>query len=138
MPTYDYTCDKCKSTKEIIHSIHKNPVFKCEKCKSKLRREVGIGAFVATNMQGTLEDHKEGEYKKKTSDLERAIKKRKSLFGSSDVGSPVDKPNPKHIIRRGKHIAGQEQEVDKQEFIKAAAKDPHTVNLCKAIVDKKK
>lgn len=137
MPTYDYSCDKCKTTQEIVHSINDNPTFKCKKCKKKLRREIGVGAFVTTNMNGTLEDMRERNHTSKVKDLDRAVKKRKRILGSTEVGNPVDKPDPKHIIRRGKHIAGQEQEIDKQELTKALAKDNFAVDIARRVVEKK-
>jgi putative FmdB family regulatory protein len=130
MPTYDYFCQKCDTTIEIIHSIKDTDIKFCETCQSELRKLISPGCYVANaySAHGTLADHKEMNHTKKVKDLERAIKKRRNLFGSADVGDPSDKPDPRHIVRRGKTIGGQHIEVDKKAFIKAAAKDDYTVN----------
>lgn len=128
MPTYDYFCQKCNETIELVLSIKNSDIQICETCKSEMQRLISSGSYFASSMNGTLADHKEVNHTKRVKDLDRAIKKRKKLFGSTDVGDPVDKPDPKHIVRRGKTIGGQHIEVDKKAFIKAAAKDDYTVN----------
>ncbi len=45
MITYDYCCDKCKITREEIHSIEKDPIIKCE-CGEVMRRLIGTGAMI--------------------------------------------------------------------------------------------
>lgn len=135
--TYDYTCDKCKSTIEIRHSIHNDSPIKCKKCKSKMRREIGMGICVISK-SGGLEKAKAKEHTKKVKDKERAVHMRKKAFGSAAVGDPVDKPDPMHLVKRGKTIGGQQKEVDKADFVKAAAKDPLMVHKAQESLKKRK
>jgi len=137
MPIYDYFCEKCNTTIEITHSIKENPKFKCKTCKTKLHILVTGGHYTITSgIKGSIENHKESEHNKKVSDKERAIRKRKKLFGSEAVGNPVDKPDPRHVLKKGKTIAGESKEIDKQEFIKAAAKDPYMVQKAQNSLNK--
>lgn len=137
MPTYDYSCKKCNKTVEIFHSITNDGQQLCPQCKKPMQRGIGGGLCVLSKgLLPTVDDHKETEHKKKTGDLERAIRTRKKLFGSDSVGNPVDKPDPRHIIRKGKTIGGSEKTVDRQDFIKAAAKDPMMVDVCQKAIQK--
>lgn len=43
MPTYGYYCADCEYTEEQMHSIKKDPVFKCPKCEKKMKRQIGPG-----------------------------------------------------------------------------------------------
>lgn len=124
MPLYDYRCQECDLIEEQYHSIKKDPVFKCPTCKTTMVRQVGLGVYVVTGgLNPSLADHKESEHTKKVTDKERAIKMRKKAFGHDSVGNPVGAADPRHVIRRGRTLGGQQKEVDKKEFIKAAAKD---------------
>lgn len=123
MPMYNYRCSKCKIVEEKYHSIHKNPRIKCSNCQSKMERQICAGAYIATGMKPTLADKRETEYTKKVKDPERAVKSRKHEFGSEAVGNPSMATDPRHVIRRGRTLGGQQKEIDKGEFIKAAAKD---------------
>lgn len=95
-----------------------------------MKRGVSADFYVAQQYKakGTIEDHKENEHKKKVKDPERAIKLRKKAFGHDEVGNPSMQSDPKHIVKRGRVLDGQTQEIDKKEFIKAAAKDPVMVH----------
>lgn len=125
MPFYDYKCPKCEQIEEIQHSIHKNPKYKCSNCDTKMERQISLGSYVITGgIKGSLEEHKESEHTKKVKDPERAVKARKKAFGTDAVGDPGMTSDPRHIVRRGRTLGGQQKEVDKKEFIKAAAKDP--------------
>lgn len=140
MPTYDYECPKCGHGEEIIHGIKENKRPRCPQCKNKvMKKQIGTG-YVASSYhaQPTMADRKHNEHTKKVKDFDRAVKRRKKAFGTDAVGNPVDKPDERHIIKRGRHIAGQETEVDKQEFIKAAAKDDAMVKVAQEAVRKSK
>ncbi len=103
-----------------------------------MTKQIGVGLAVLVK-NGGVADHKESEHKKKVHDRERSVKMRKKAFGSDSVGDSVDRPDPRHIVRRGKTLGGQQKEVDKSEFIKAAAKDPLIVEQCeKALKNQKK
>lgn len=125
MPTYDYKCPECDQMEEIQHSIHKNPSYHCSNCKTKMKRQISLGSYVITGgIKGSLEDHKEAEYTKKVKDPERAVKSRKKAFGTDAVGDPGMTTDPRHVVRRGRTLGGQQMNIDRKEFIKAAAKDP--------------
>ena len=44
MPTYEYECGKCGYTFEKFQNMTDKPLSKCPKCKSKVKRLIGIGA----------------------------------------------------------------------------------------------
>lgn len=52
MPTYDYTCPKCKLTLQIFHKMSESPITKCRKCK-KVNMEKGVGGGSALHFKGT-------------------------------------------------------------------------------------
>lgn len=94
-----------------------------------MKRQISLGSYIITKgIKGSLEDYKELEHTKKVKDPERAVKSRKKAFGTDAVGDPGMTTDPRHIIRRGRTLDGQQKEVDKKEFIIAAAKDNHMVN----------
>ncbi len=136
MPIYDYRCPKCELVEEQCHSIHEDPKFKCSECQTHMERQIGTGAYIATGLKPSLADVRETEHGKKVKDPERAIRARKKVFGSDDVGHPVSEADPRHIIRRGRTLGGQQKEVDKGEFIKAAAKDPLLVKKAQEALKK--
>ena len=135
---YDYRCPKCEIIEEQCHSIHKDPKFKCPECQTQMKRLIGGGAYIATGLKPSLSDTREKEHTKKVKDPERAVKARKKAFGSDDVGHPVSEPDPRHIIKRGRTIGGQQKEVDRQEFIKAAGKDDGMVRAAQESLKKSK
>ncbi len=125
MISYDYKCPKCDQVEEIQHSIHKNPKYKCSNCKTRMERQISSGSYViASGIKGSLEDYKESEHTKKVKDPERAVKSRTREFGHDAVGDPSMQSDPRHVVRRGRTLGGQQKEVDRNEFIRAAAKDP--------------
>lgn len=131
MPTYDYQCSVCEQIEEIRHSIHENPKIICTTCMSKMTRLIGNSSYVITSgIKGSLEDHREKEHTKKVKDPERAIKSRKKQFGHDAVGDPSMQSDPRHVIKRGRTLGGQQKDIDKAEFIKAAAKDDYTIEQC--------
>ena len=138
MPTYEYKCQECEQIEEIRHSIHKNPRYKCSNCGAKMERQIVLGSYVITQgIKGSVEDHKESEYAKKTKDPERAIKSRKKAFGQDAVGDPSMQSDPRHIVKRGRTLGGQQKEINRDEFIRAASKDDHTVSECLKALNKK-
>lgn len=45
MPTYDYKCDNCNHTFEVMQSIKDEPLIKCPNCgKNKLKKMISSGA----------------------------------------------------------------------------------------------
>lgn len=139
MPTYDYCCEKCNITTEIVHSIKDNSDQLCTKCNSVMIRQIGLGTYIVTGgITKSRSEQKEEDHSKKVKDFDRALKSRKKAFGSDSVGNPSDKPDPMHIVKRGRTIGGQQKEVDKKEFIKAAAKDNFMVAKAQEALNKKK
>jgi len=131
LTTYDYKCPECEQVEEIRHSIHKNPKYKCSNCETQMERQISMGSYLITKgIKGTIEDHKESEHTKKVKDPERAVKSRKKEFGTDAVGDPGMRSDPRHVVRRGRTLGGQQKDVDKKEFIKAAAKDDYILEQC--------
>ena len=63
MPTYEYECDACGHSFEILQSITDAKLRKCPKCKKlKLARLIGTGAGIIFKGSGFYET----DYKKKS------------------------------------------------------------------------
>ena len=107
----------------------------CPKCKYVMKKQIGCGYFATKGFKPTIADYKQSERTKKVKDKDRAIKSRKRAFGSDSVGNPVDAPNTRHIIK-GRALDGQTQEVDKQDLVKALAKDNYAVEVAKKAISK--
>ncbi|MBU1998658.1 MAG: FmdB family zinc ribbon protein [Candidatus Omnitrophota bacterium] len=61
MPHYDYECTKCKHAFEAFQNIKDKPLFRCPKCKSKLRRLISGGVGIIFKGSGFYAT----DYKKK-------------------------------------------------------------------------
>lgn len=112
--------------------------FFCKKCKTKLVKQLSSTFIIGASMKPTMADRKETEHRKKVKDFDRAVRMRKKAFGRDAVGDPVEKPDPRHVIRKGRTLGGQQVEVDKKEFIKAAARDPAMVKIAQESLKKNK
>ena len=97
-------------------------------------KQLSGGYLASKGFKPTAEDAKESEHAKKVKDKERAVKMRKKAFGHDAVGDPVGNPDPRHVVKKGRTLGGQQMDIDKKEFIKAAAKDPYIVDKCKKII----
>lgn len=138
MPIYNYKCPKCEQIEEIQHSIHKNPKYKCSNCETQLERQISLGSYLITSgIKGSLKDHRESEHTKKIKDPERAVKSRKRAFGTDAVGDPSMTTDPRHVVKRGRTLGGQQKEIDRTEFIRAAARDDYTVQKAQEALKKK-
>ena len=136
MPHYDYCCEECGYDTEIFHMMSDSSSRLCPECESVMIKQMGTGYLASSGFKPTSEDRKESEYTKKVRDKERSVKSRRKAFGHDAVGDPVDTPDSMHIIKKGKTLGGQQMEVDKKEFIKAAAKDPLMVHKAQEILKK--
>lgn len=136
MPLYEYYCQACEVSHEVRHSIHQTDPAVCPDCSQPMTREITVPLMIISK-EGGLANHKEAEHKKKVKDPDRAVKMRKKAFGHDAVGDPSMKNDPRHVIRRGKTLGGQEKEVDKREFVKAAAKDNAIVKQAYDAIHKK-
>ena len=131
MPSYDYKCHKCEIVIEIFHAMSDESKHLCEECGEKMEKQISGGGYVIFNgLNGSIADHKQSEHTKKVKDPERAVKMRKKTFGSDAVGDTGMTSDPRHVVRRGRTLGGAQKEVDRAEFIKAAAKDPAIVDQC--------
>ena len=86
--------------------------------------------MITGGLKGSLKDHRESEYTKKVKDPERAVKSRQKAFGRDAVGDPGMTTDPRHIVKRGRTLGGQQKEIDRGEFIRAAAKDDYMLEQC--------
>jgi putative FmdB family regulatory protein len=137
MPTYDYKCPACEQVEEVRHMMSEKPKVTCSACLTKMKRMISYGSYLITGgIKGSLAEHKESEHTKKVKDPERAVKSRKRAFGRDAVGDPSMQTDPRHVVKRGRTIGGQQTEVDKAEFIKAAAKDDVLVDQAIKAVEK--
>ena len=116
MPAYDYLCTKCNEIIEIRHSMSSTETYNCDICNTILEKQISSTFYFAGSIAGTLQDKKESEHTKKVKDPERAIRMRKRAFGHDAVGDPSMQTDPKHIVKRGRTLGGQQTEVDKKEL----------------------
>jgi putative FmdB family regulatory protein len=61
MPTYEYLCDKCKKSFDLLQSIKADPIKKCPECGGKVHRLIGGGSGIIFKGSGFYET----DYKKK-------------------------------------------------------------------------
>lgn len=124
MPTYDYLCESCNASTEIFHAMFDDSPRMCPECNHEMTKLISAGYALIhpANPQSQLQkDIKERE--------ERAKDLRNKPVSRSHAGTGSGK---------GKALGGQHMEIDKQEFIKAAAKDPLIVEQCKKALKKSK
>jgi putative FmdB family regulatory protein len=71
MPTYDYKCENCNHTFEVLQSIKDEPLIKCPKCgKNKLKKLISGGAGLIFKGSGFyLTDYKNKHSKKSTGEI---------------------------------------------------------------------
>ncbi|HNU90992.1 MAG TPA: zinc ribbon domain-containing protein [Spirochaetota bacterium] len=61
MPTYEYECMECAHRFELFQSIKDEPVKKCVKCGSEVKRLIGSGAGIIFKGSGFyVNDYKKG------------------------------------------------------------------------------
>jgi len=101
--------------------------YQCPECETVLEKQLSTGFYVAGGMKPTLDDLREENHHKKVKDWDRAVKMRKKAFGVDSLGNPEGKSDPRHIIKKGRVLDGQQKEIDRQDFIKAAAKSDYLV-----------
>ena len=46
MALYEYKCSKCEHLFEVRHSIHEDPIIKCEKCNAKSQRQISSRIYM--------------------------------------------------------------------------------------------
>lgn len=64
MPTYEYECTKCGHRFERFQSMTDEPIKRCPKCRSKVRRVFGPGAGVIFKGSGFYQtDYRSDSYK---------------------------------------------------------------------------
>lgn len=102
-----------------------------------MQKEITVPIHVIIK-DGGYQDYKEEEHKKVVKDPERARRRRKRIFGSEATGDPPLQNDPRHVIKKGRTIAGQDKEIDRSEFIKAAAKSDSIVQTAAQALRKAK
>ena len=112
--------------------------YPCPECNNKMTKQIGVGYFASKGFKPTVADLKELEHSKKVKDPERAVKMRQKTFGQDAVGDPKMEADPKHVVKRGRTLGGQQKEVDKKEIIKALAKDDVAVNAANMALKKER
>jgi putative FmdB family regulatory protein len=88
MPTYDYVCDACDHSFELLQSFKEEPKKKCPECgKSKLRRLFGTGAAVIFKGSGFYQtDYRSESYKQKAA-AEKSSESKPADVKTSENGS---------------------------------------------------
>lgn len=66
MPTYEYHCEKCDQTFDVVQSMKDDHLTTCqdEACKGKIRRLIGTGAGLIFKGSGFyITDYRSNNYK---------------------------------------------------------------------------
>jgi putative FmdB family regulatory protein len=88
MPTYDYVCDACEHSFELLQSIKDEPIKKCPECKkSKLRRLFGTGAAIIFKGSGFYQTDYRSESYKKSAAADKSSESKPAEVKSSESGS---------------------------------------------------
>lgn len=87
MPTYEYECLKCGYQFERFQKISEEPLKRCPKCKSKVRRLIGGGCGLIFKGSGFYIT----DYKRNKNSPETSGEKKKS--GGSVSSEPKSKDN---------------------------------------------
>lgn len=138
MPTYSFHCQKCDSDFESFSKVFRKepigeiiPDYDCKVCLDRggVKRiwpdDLDISLVV-----GEFKDRQakqDEDHRKKAKDPDRAMKIRKKEFGSDNVNvKKSELAKREHKIQKKiiPHSQGVSQDMDKKEFIKAAAKNP--------------
>ncbi len=65
MPTYEYECHRCAHAFERFQSMTDEPLKRCPKCRSKIRRVIGSGAGLLFKGSGFyITDYRNESYQK--------------------------------------------------------------------------
>lgn len=123
MPIYQY---KHPKTQEIFEEWRT-----MSKCDEPFHAPDGILCEKIICWEGAMEvkegvsraEQKEKDHQKKVKDPERAMKNRKSIFGSEGVSITKSE----HYHKEKKIKAKGKSDVDKGDFIKAAARNPNAM-----------
>ncbi len=95
MPIYEYACDKCGGTFEVLQKMSDRPLRKCRKCSGKLRKLVSRTSFQLKGggwyAQGYSNSSSGGDSKPKTG--KKNAGKSESDSGGKSESKPSGKPD---------------------------------------------
>lgn len=114
MPTYEYLCKSCGHDTEIFHMMSDTEERLCPECNKPMTKLIGCGHAIIMKSNSPQ------------SQIQREIKNREEK-AKSMRNTPKTRTHEGTGSGRGRALGGQHFEVDKKEFIQAAAKDPATV-----------
>lgn len=88
MPTYEYECTRCEHRFEKFQSMTDEPLKRCPKCRSKIRRVFGTGAGIIFKGSGFYEtDYRSDNYKKAAKSESAGSSKDTTSSSDSNSGS---------------------------------------------------
>lgn len=138
MPIYEYVCSKCNFQFDVFSktfSVDDNSI-KCEGCgKKTCKRQISVPQVKIGEDKPDRYERAEKSHMSKVKDPDRARRLRKKKFGTEGIS--ITKSPFYHKEKRVK-AQGTSQEVDKKEFVKAAAQNPNAMKAAVDIVNKKK
>jgi putative FmdB family regulatory protein len=76
--TYDYFCDKCGYTKEIVHSMAETPEILCPECSGKMERLISqnFGGFTIKGGTSSIHSREKENRRKRSEDMGRRQRER--------------------------------------------------------------
>jgi len=123
MPTYKYVCESCGYSTEIFHMMSDEENRPCPECNTNMSKQIGLGYAIIKGGNSS------------PSQLERDIKNREER--AKDLkNKTVQRSHAGKGSGQGRALGGQHFEVDKKEFIQAAAKDPGMVKVAQDALKK--
>lgn len=89
MPIYEYRCDKCAKTHEIIQKFSDAPITACPDCGGPVAKQMSLGAFHLKGGGWYQTDYK------KSASATPTTSSSPSSEGSAPTAAPAPKSDPK-------------------------------------------
>lgn len=144
MPTYEFRCNECSKTFDsysqkfrtdnIGDSVTNIPCDSCGKMNAIRVWPEELDITITFGEFRDREDKKEEDHKKRVKCPERAERNRKKHFGSENVSVTKSQyAGRSHKIKKQivPKASGTSSDIDKTDFIKAAARNPNAVKAAK-------
>ena len=96
MPTYEYECEKCKTTFERFQSMKEEPVKECPECGGPVRRLISAGAGVIFKGSGFyITDYRSESYKQEAKKDKESSKTSETTKSSEKKSDKSEKKSSK-------------------------------------------
>jgi putative FmdB family regulatory protein len=78
LATYDYYCDRCGYTNEVVHSMAETPEIKCPECNGTMERLIShnVGGFILKGGSPSIHSREKENRRKRSEEMGRRQKER--------------------------------------------------------------